>query len=86
MSRGQELEILVAGGPRVKVNEAYRERASLVNYATSPEDLSLWLGDLRSADSGYYRCEVQQGLEDANDLVQLTVKGNKDSFFFVSDN
>ncbi|XP_046875905.1 brevican core protein-like [Hypomesus transpacificus] len=75
VSRGQEMEILVARGHRVKVNEAYRERASLVNYATSPEDLSLWLGDLRSADSGYYRCEVQQGLEDANDLVQLTVKG-----------
>ena len=61
----------------MKVNEAYRDRAAWLNYTSSPDDLSLWLGDLRSSDSGHYRCEVQQGLEDASDLVQLKVKGNK---------
>ncbi|XP_045915084.1 brevican core protein-like [Micropterus dolomieu] len=72
---GVETQILVARGQRVKVNEAYRDRAALLNYTSSPDDLSLWLGNLRPSDSGYYRCEVQQGLEDASDLVHLKVKG-----------
>ncbi|XP_064836335.1 brevican core protein-like isoform X2 [Oncorhynchus masou masou] len=71
----EETEILVARGQRVKVNEAYGERASLVNFADSPEDLSLWLGELRSTDTGHYRCEVQQGLDDASDFTQIKVKG-----------
>lgn len=73
----EETEILVARGQRVKVSEAYRERASLVNFADSPEDLSLWLGELRSSDTGHYRCEVQQGLDDASDFTQIKVKGNR---------
>lgn len=68
---------MVVRGQRVKVNEAYRDRAVWLNSTSSLDDMSLWLGDLRSSDSGYYRCEVQQGLEDASDLVQLKVKGNK---------
>ncbi|XP_010767428.1 brevican core protein isoform X1 [Notothenia coriiceps] len=75
VSSGVETQILVARGQRVKVNEAFRDRAAWLNYTSSPEDLSLWLGDLRSSDSGFYRCEVQQGLEDASDIVQLKVKG-----------
>lgn len=75
VSGGVETQILVARGQRVKVNELYRDRAALLNYTSTPDDLSLWLGDLRSSDSGHYRCEVQQGLEDASDLVQLKVKG-----------
>ncbi|XP_022062882.1 brevican core protein-like [Acanthochromis polyacanthus] len=75
VSGGVETQILVARGQRVKVNELYRDRAALLNYTSIPDDLSLWLGDLRSSDSGHYRCEVQQGLEDASDLAQLKVKG-----------
>lgn len=75
MSGGVETQILVARDERVKVNDAYRDRAGMLNYTSSPEDLSLWLGDLRSSDSGYYRCEMQHGLEDASDIVQLKVKG-----------
>ncbi|XP_034455725.1 brevican core protein-like isoform X1 [Hippoglossus hippoglossus] len=75
VSGGVETQILVASGQRVKINEAYRGRAALLNYTSFPDDLSLWLGDVRSSDSGHYRCEVQQGLEDASDLVQLKVKG-----------
>uniref|UniRef100_A0A3Q2PA08 Brevican n=1 Tax=Fundulus heteroclitus TaxID=8078 RepID=A0A3Q2PA08_FUNHE len=70
-----ETEILVARSSRVKINEAYRDRAALLNYTSSTEDVSLWLGDLRHSDSGYYRCEVQQGLEDAMKVVQVQVKG-----------
>ncbi|KAK2920997.1 hypothetical protein Q8A73_000482 [Channa argus] len=75
VASGVERQILVVRGQRVRVSEAYSDRAALFNYTSSPDDLSLWLGDLRSSDSGHYRCEVQQGLEDASDLVQLKVKG-----------
>uniref|UniRef100_A0A8C5DJY0 Brevican n=1 Tax=Gouania willdenowi TaxID=441366 RepID=A0A8C5DJY0_GOUWI len=75
VSEEVETQILVVRGQRVKVNELYRERVALLNYTSSPDDLSLWLKDLRSSDSGHYRCEAQQGLEDASDLVQLKVKG-----------
>ncbi|XP_056157825.1 brevican core protein-like [Lampris incognitus] len=75
VSNGVETEILVVLGERVKISESYRERAVLFNYTSSSEDLSLRLGMLRASDSGHYRCEVQQGLEDASDLVELKVKG-----------
>lgn len=76
VSNGVETQILVVRGERVKINEAYRDRAALFNYTSSPDDLSLWLRELRHSDSGYYRCEVQQGLDDTSDLVQLRVKGS----------
>uniref|UniRef100_A0A3B5MSV2 Brevican n=1 Tax=Xiphophorus couchianus TaxID=32473 RepID=A0A3B5MSV2_9TELE len=75
VSGGIETQILVARSSRVKINEAYRDRVALLNYTSSPEDASLWLGDLRHSDSGHYRCEVQQGLEDASKVVQVKVKG-----------
>ncbi|XP_061753505.1 brevican core protein-like isoform X1 [Nerophis ophidion] len=75
LSGGQETQILVARGDRVKVNEAYLGRVALLNDSSSPGDVSLRISNLRSSDSGHYRCEVQQGLEDASDLVQLKVKG-----------
>ncbi|XP_072226421.1 brevican core protein-like [Leuresthes tenuis] len=75
VSDGVETQILVARGQRVKINETYQDRAALLNYISSPDDLSLSLGDLHHSDSGHYRCEVQQGLDDASDLIQLKVKG-----------
>ncbi|KAM4581347.1 brevican core protein [Odontesthes bonariensis] len=75
LTHDQETEILVARGDRVRVSEAYKDRASLLNYAYSPADLTLHLESLRQNDSGFYRCEVQQGLEDADDVAQVKVKG-----------
>ncbi|XP_075937238.1 brevican core protein [Anarhichas minor] len=75
LTHGQETEILVARGDRVRVSEAYKDRASLLNYASSPADLTLRLEGLRQNDTGFYRCEVQQGLEDADDVAQIKVKG-----------
>uniref|UniRef100_UPI0037E78BE4 brevican core protein n=1 Tax=Semicossyphus pulcher TaxID=241346 RepID=UPI0037E78BE4 len=75
LTQGRETEILVARGDRVRVNEAYKDRASLLNYASSPADLTLRLESLRQNDTGFYRCEVQQGLEDADDVAQVKVKG-----------
>uniref|UniRef100_A0A672FWM4 Brevican n=1 Tax=Salarias fasciatus TaxID=181472 RepID=A0A672FWM4_SALFA len=75
LTHGKETEILVARGDRVRVSEAYRDRASLLNYAFSPADLTLRLDGLRQNDTGFYRCEVQQGLEDADDMAHVKVKG-----------
>uniref|UniRef100_A0A4W5LQ99 Brevican n=1 Tax=Hucho hucho TaxID=62062 RepID=A0A4W5LQ99_9TELE len=75
LSQGHETEILVARGDRVKVSEPYKDRASLLHYASSPADLTLRLEGLQYNDSGFYRCEVQQGLEDADDVAQVKVKG-----------
>lgn len=79
LTHGRETEILVARGDRVRVSEAYKDRASLLNYAASPADLTLRLEHLRHNDTGFYRCEVQQGLEDADDVAQVKVKGEESS-------
>ncbi len=76
----------MARGDRVRVNEAYKDRASLLNYAYSPADLTLRLESLRQNDTGFYRCEVQQGLEDADDVAQVKVKGGiQTEIFFLSE-
>ncbi|XP_016410020.1 brevican core protein-like isoform X1 [Sinocyclocheilus rhinocerous] len=75
LSSNRETEILVARGERVKVSELYKGRASLLNYAASSADLTLRLDELIHNDTGFYRCEVQHGLEDAHDQVQVKVKG-----------
>lgn len=75
LANEEETEILVARGDRVQVSEAYRGRVSLLYYARSPADLTLHLQSLRRSDSGLYRCEVQQGLEDDGDAALVKVKG-----------
>ena len=79
LTQGHEAEILVARGDRVRVSEAFRDRASLLHYASSPADLTLRLERLQHNDTGFYRCEVTQGLEDAHDLAQVKVKGEGDT-------
>uniref|UniRef100_A0A8C3WR67 Brevican core protein n=1 Tax=Catagonus wagneri TaxID=51154 RepID=A0A8C3WR67_9CETA len=75
LSRGREAEVLVARGLRVKVSEAYRFRVALPAYPASLTDVSLVLSELRPNDSGIYRCEVQHGIDDSSDAVEVKVKG-----------
>uniref|UniRef100_A0A8D1LFA7 Brevican core protein n=1 Tax=Sus scrofa TaxID=9823 RepID=A0A8D1LFA7_PIG len=75
LSRGREAEVLVARGLRVKVSEAYRFRVALPGYPASLTDVSLVLSELRPNDSGIYRCEVQHGIDDSSDAVEVKVKG-----------
>lgn len=69
--------MLVARGLRVKVNEAYRFRVALPAYPASLTDVSLVLSELRPNDSGVYRCEVQHGIDDSSDAVEVKVKGER---------
>ncbi|XP_072214452.1 brevican core protein isoform X3 [Excalfactoria chinensis] len=75
ISEGREAEILVARGERVKVSEDYRLRASLPVFQQHYTDASLLLTELRPNDSGIYRCDVQHGIEDGHDILDLRVKG-----------
>ncbi|XP_031291930.1 brevican core protein isoform X5 [Camelus dromedarius] len=75
LSGGREAEVLVARGLRVKVSEAYRFRVALPAYPASLTDVSLALSELRPNDSGIYRCEVQHGIDDSSDAVEVKVKG-----------
>ncbi|XP_036872728.2 brevican core protein isoform X8 [Manis javanica] len=75
LSGGREAEVLVARGLRVKVSEAYRFRVALPAYPASLTNVSLALSELRPNDSGIYRCEVQHGIDDSSDAVEVKVKG-----------
>ncbi|XP_062454060.1 brevican core protein isoform X2 [Rhea pennata] len=75
LAEGRELEILVARGDRVKVSEDYRRRASLPIFHRQYTNASLLLTELRPNDSGIYRCDVQHGIEDGHDMLELKVKG-----------
>ncbi|NXI39509.1 PGCB protein, partial [Galbula dea] len=75
ISEGREVEILVARGDRVKVSEDYRLRASLPIFHQRYTNASLLLTELRPNDSGIYRCDVQHGIEDGHDILDLKVKG-----------
>lgn len=75
ISNGKEVEILVARGHKVKINEAYRLRASLPHYTTSAYDVTLVLKELISNDSGIYKCHVQHGIEDDHGMLEVKVKG-----------
>ncbi|XP_052558967.1 brevican core protein isoform X2 [Tympanuchus pallidicinctus] len=75
ISEGREAEILVARGEKVKVSEDYRLRASLPVFHQRYTDASLLLTELRPNDSGIYRCDVQHGIEDGHDILDLRVKG-----------
>ncbi|KAH1179811.1 hypothetical protein KIL84_005861 [Mauremys mutica] len=75
ISEGKEAEILVARGQKVKVSKGYCNRVSLPFNAASPTDATLVLTELRSNDSGIYRCNVQHGIEDGHDQLEVKVKG-----------
>ncbi|XP_058016796.1 brevican core protein isoform X3 [Ahaetulla prasina] len=75
LADGKETEILVARGLKVKVSEMYRDRVFLPFYPDSPTDATLVLSELRSNDSGLYRCDAQHGIEDGQDFLEVKVKG-----------
>ncbi|XP_029354215.1 aggrecan core protein-like isoform X2 [Echeneis naucrates] len=67
--------ILVALEGEVHVTESYLDRVHLVGYPGTPTDASMKISELRSSDTGVYRCEVQHGIEDNHDIVHVQVQG-----------
>ncbi|XP_054433553.1 aggrecan core protein isoform X2 [Pteronotus mesoamericanus] len=75
ISKEKEVVLLVATEGQVRVNSAYQDKVSLPNYPAIPSDATLEIQNLRSNDSGVYRCEVMHGIEDSEATVEVVVKG-----------
>ncbi|XP_067105095.1 aggrecan core protein-like [Osmerus mordax] len=67
--------ILVAMEGKIQVEDKYLDRVHMVGYPMTPTDASIKITELHSNDSGTYRCEVQHGIEDSHDTVQVQVQG-----------
>ncbi|XP_019729582.1 aggrecan core protein isoform X1 [Hippocampus comes] len=67
--------ILVASEGKVHVEREYLDRVTMVNYPLVSTDASLEITELRSKDSGTYRCEIMHGIEDNYDTVDIQVQG-----------
>ncbi|KAG7468149.1 hypothetical protein MATL_G00139770 [Megalops atlanticus] len=67
--------IMVATEGKVRVESEYLDRVTMVNYPMVPTDVSMEITELRSNDTGTYRCEVMHGIEDSFDTVDIQVQG-----------
>ncbi|XP_035521589.1 aggrecan core protein-like [Morone saxatilis] len=67
--------ILVASEGKVNVETEYLDRVTMINYPLVPTDATIEITELRSKDSGTYRCEVMHGIEDNYDSVDIKVQG-----------
>uniref|UniRef100_A0AAY4B3D7 Ig-like domain-containing protein n=1 Tax=Denticeps clupeoides TaxID=299321 RepID=A0AAY4B3D7_9TELE len=72
--------VLVAFGGVALVEPEYLDRVTLVNYPTILTDATMELTELRSSDSGTYRCEVMHETEDSSDSVDVRVQGGSPSW------
>ncbi|XP_028610680.1 aggrecan core protein isoform X1 [Grammomys surdaster] len=75
VSKEKEVVLLVATEGQVRVNSFYQDKVSLPNYPAIPSDATLEIQNLRSNDSGIYRCEVMHGIEDSEATLEVIVKG-----------
>ncbi|XP_037835850.1 aggrecan core protein [Kryptolebias marmoratus] len=67
--------ILVALEGQVGISSTYLNRVDLVSYPQTPADATIRISELRSSDSGVYHCEVQHGIEDNHDTLDVHVQG-----------
>lgn len=75
MTKERITTILVALEGQVRFGEGYLDRVHLLGYPATPTDASIKLSELRSSDSGVYRCEVQHGIEDGHDIAHVHIQG-----------
>ncbi|XP_061450966.1 hyaluronan and proteoglycan link protein 3 [Rhineura floridana] len=69
----KEQDVLVASGSKHRSFGEFRGRTWLLQ--ASSQEASLVIHDLRLRDSGKYRCEVIDGLEDESGIVDLELQG-----------
>ncbi|XP_062318102.1 hyaluronan and proteoglycan link protein 3 [Osmerus eperlanus] len=72
-SSAGETEVMVAMGNRHRSYGSFRGRVRLRRAA--PGDMSLVISELHLHDTGRYRCEVIDGLEDESVTVDLELRG-----------
>ena len=65
--------VLVALDGKIHVAREYRDRVTLVNYSQDPTDATMEIQELRSKDSGTYRCVY--GNDEIYDSVNIEVQG-----------
>lgn len=70
----KELHVMVAFGSRHRSYGDFRGRVRLRRSA--PGDASLVINPLQSDDTGRYRCEIIDGLEDESITVELQFRGD----------
>lgn len=68
------MEVIVAMGNRYRSFGSFRGRVRL--HRSAPGDMSLVINELQLNDTGRYRCEVIDGLEDESVTVELKLQGN----------
>lgn len=73
---------MVTMGNRHRSYGSFKGRVRLRRSA--PGDMSLVINELQLNDTGRYRCEVIDGLEDESVTVDLELQGEKYFFFFMS--
>lgn len=71
----RETEVMVAMGNRHRSYGSFRGRVRLRRSA--PGDMSLVINELQLNDTGRYRCEVIDGLEDESVTVELELQGEE---------
>ncbi|XP_055790762.1 aggrecan core protein-like isoform X2 [Salvelinus fontinalis] len=75
ITKGKATLILVASEGKVHVETEYLDRVTMANYPLVPTDITIEITELRSKDSGSYRCEVMHGIEENYDSVDIQVQG-----------
>lgn len=77
VTKEKTITILVASEGKIHVETEYLDRVTMINYPLVPTDASIEITELRSKDSGTYRCEVMHGIEDNYDSVNIKVQGTQ---------
>lgn len=75
VTKGKATLILLASEGKVHVETEYLDRVTMANYPLVPTDITMEITELRSKDSGTYRCEVMHGIEENYDSVDIQVQG-----------
>ncbi|XP_062845315.1 aggrecan core protein [Trichomycterus rosablanca] len=75
VTKDKTTDILVASEGTVVVSTEYMDRVQMVEYPNTPTDATIKISELLSNESGVYRCEVMNGIEDSDDSVEVQVQG-----------